>query len=235
MERNVCGNLTVIRRSGSNSRGDSLWECECSCGNKKIVKGYNLRIGKTKSCGCEKTGPKPDTHINKKYGRLLVLRFIKNSKCRDQILECLCDCGNKSEVFLKNLKNGKTSSCGCYNKEVRRNACGINSPCYNPLLTDEDRITGRFLEVYKKWSKEVKERDEFVCGVCKHSHSGNMVSHHLDGYHWFKEGRCDINNGVCLCKFCHKNFHDKYGRKFNTREQYIEFLENYEIENIRKC
>lgn len=32
--------------------GNSYWNCDCSCGETAIVKGYRLRNGHTKSCGC---------------------------------------------------------------------------------------------------------------------------------------------------------------------------------------
>lgn len=28
------------------------WKCKCSCGNEKIIRGLDLKNGKTKSCGC---------------------------------------------------------------------------------------------------------------------------------------------------------------------------------------
>ena len=44
--------LTVLRYVGNDKRGQSLWECLCDCGNKKIVTGAKLRWGEIKSCGC---------------------------------------------------------------------------------------------------------------------------------------------------------------------------------------
>lgn len=46
--------LTVIQKSGSNSNGSILWECECSCGNEchPLVSSTALKYGTTKSCGC---------------------------------------------------------------------------------------------------------------------------------------------------------------------------------------
>lgn len=44
--------LTVIKRQGSDSRGEAKWLCKCECGKETIVLGSNLRTGHTQSCGC---------------------------------------------------------------------------------------------------------------------------------------------------------------------------------------
>lgn len=46
------GRLTVISRSMNTSGGKATWECICACGNTKVVIGENMRMGRTKSCGC---------------------------------------------------------------------------------------------------------------------------------------------------------------------------------------
>ena len=46
------GRLTVIGRVANNAEGRAMWECQCECGSKKVVKGKNLINGATKSCGC---------------------------------------------------------------------------------------------------------------------------------------------------------------------------------------
>lgn len=48
----VFGRLTVVRRAGSTSKWDALWECRCSCGATTIIRGRSLRAGTSKSCGC---------------------------------------------------------------------------------------------------------------------------------------------------------------------------------------
>lgn len=50
----VFNRLTVLKYE------HGKWVCQCSCGNTKIVQGYDLRNGKVKSCGC----------YNKELGRL---------------------------------------------------------------------------------------------------------------------------------------------------------------------
>ena len=46
------GFLKVLKRVENNSRGDTMWLCQCECGNTKIVRRYSLVSGHTKSCGC---------------------------------------------------------------------------------------------------------------------------------------------------------------------------------------
>ena len=45
------GRLTVLRQDGSKN-GQSMWLCQCSCGNTCTYAGGSLRKGKVKSCGC---------------------------------------------------------------------------------------------------------------------------------------------------------------------------------------
>lgn len=46
--------LFVVKRIGSNARGNALWLCRCNCKNKKtiIVRSIDLRNSKVRSCGC---------------------------------------------------------------------------------------------------------------------------------------------------------------------------------------
>ena len=45
------GRLTVVCEAGRKHK-EVAWKCICDCGKTIIASGYNLRIGKTKSCGC---------------------------------------------------------------------------------------------------------------------------------------------------------------------------------------
>jgi hypothetical protein len=64
---NKYGRLTVLARDGINHVGKALWLCQCDCGNKKIVVGYDLRSGHTKSCGC--LNKEHFGNLNKKHGK----------------------------------------------------------------------------------------------------------------------------------------------------------------------
>ena len=54
--------------------------------------------------------------IGKRFGRLTVVDEIKQDR-KVVFCVCLCDCGNKKKIRLKNLKSGATKSCGCLMKE----------------------------------------------------------------------------------------------------------------------
>ena len=77
---------------------------------------------------------------------------------------------------------------------------------------------------YKLWRKAVFERDNSTCQKC--IISGNyLIAHHINNFADFPELRLAINNGITLCRKCHKVFHRKYGRGNNTKEQLEEFLD----------
>ena len=48
------GRLTATKVIDKNSKGESVWECICDCGNVTKATITNLKRGHTKSCGCYK-------------------------------------------------------------------------------------------------------------------------------------------------------------------------------------
>lgn len=112
------GYLTVIsiadKPNGLKSRG-SYWNCICKCGNHKIVKGYSLTSGHTKSCGCYKEGRyahgMSDTKL---YGVWCAMKHrCANAKDRSYYLYGgkgvkVCDnwINNFKNFFTWSIKNG---------------------------------------------------------------------------------------------------------------------------------
>lgn len=47
-----------------------------------------------------------------KFGRWTVLKYLG-----DQYYLCRCECGTEREVYAGNLRDGKTKSCGCINRD----------------------------------------------------------------------------------------------------------------------
>ena len=60
------GRLTVKKKTNiQNPYGEYYYECECSCGKKKLGLSYPLRKGKLQSCGCLPRGRKPEYDFEK--------------------------------------------------------------------------------------------------------------------------------------------------------------------------
>ena len=112
------GRLTVLDFYGTDKRRESIWRCQCECGNITNVLSSNLRKGYTKSCGClqkEKAGkntPIKDLS-NMLFGQLTVL-YPTSQRLNGQVVwHCKCTCGKEIDVRSYNLISGNTFSCGC--------------------------------------------------------------------------------------------------------------------------
>ena len=61
------------------------------------------------------------------------------------------------------------------------------------------------------WREEVIKRDGFQCRKCKAK--DKLEAYHIYNYKDNLLLRADINNGITLCRKCHREFHRKFGRK----------------------
>ena len=73
--------------------------------------------------------------INKKFGRLIVLEDVGNSKQGGSLWLCKCACGNKKVVLGSYLKEGNVKSCGCLHKEnITKNKLDLINQKFGKLL-----------------------------------------------------------------------------------------------------
>lgn len=175
----------------------------------------------------------------KKFTRLLVVERDMSSYPDSVKWFCKCDCGTVKSINRSKLLNNNTMSCGCLNKELsserqKENNTGLlgkqhpmygrkgeDNPNYgrrkeNPK-TPENRII-RMRSDYVIWRSNVYERDNYTCQSCC-KHGGNLNAHHIWSFSSNKELRFDVSNGITLCKDCHREFHDIFGRFNNTSDQ----------------
>lgn len=54
--------LLVIASAGKNHRRELQWLCRCDCGVEKVIWGWCLRNGNTRSCGCLATDRAREVH-----------------------------------------------------------------------------------------------------------------------------------------------------------------------------
>ena len=140
---NKYGLITVIKFLRSDKQRDSVYRCECDCGEIFECTSGSLKKGNAKSCGCDRTklnslyDEMAKSKIGEKYGRLTIINVgRKGTKNKEGTFLCSCECGNRSEVTIGNLRSGGTKSCGCYAKEVASVLCvgqdnlRYNTNCY---------------------------------------------------------------------------------------------------------
>lgn len=100
--------ITVIKQVSADR-----YLCKCKCGVTREIRGYNLRHPPSPSSyKC-----KHKVNLNDTFGKLTIIDRLPNGMCK-----CKCECGNEKLVFIGNLLNGSTTSCGCnkapkYSKE----------------------------------------------------------------------------------------------------------------------
>jgi hypothetical protein len=88
------GRLTVVSRAGT-AGGEVLWACKCECGGRKNVRGYCLRKGLTRSCGClqkEATALAKTTHGQRRSREYRIWSAMKD-RCTNENCHAFADYG----------------------------------------------------------------------------------------------------------------------------------------------
>lgn len=124
--------------------------------------------------------------------------------------------------------------CGhLINEETRKKISealkGEKSYNWKGGITPENQRIRNGIE-WRLWRESVFARDNWTCQKCGiRSGQGEKVyfhPHHIQNFSQYPELRTSIENGITLCKNCHWDFHKKYGKQNNTKEQLNEFLKN---------
>lgn len=73
---------------------------------------------------------------------------------------------------------------------------------------------------YKKWRQNVFIRDNFTCQNCG-ERGGRLEAHHKKEWAYYPNERYNIDNGITLCKRCHKKIH-KGGGDLSQKEECLQ-------------
>ena len=106
---------------------------------------------------------------------------------------------------IKRIKEKSISMSGKNNHNYRHGKCKDSKIHYNDLR-------------YKLWRESVYERDNYICQNC-FNRGGYIEAHHIKGWTHFPELRYELDNGLTLCKKCHKltdNYRGKGIKKYRN-------------------
>lgn len=101
-----------------------------------------------------------------RFGRLTVIEYAGTDKGGKARWRCRCDCGKETIVIGKNLRSGRTKSCGCLHsdKVTAMNVIhggsytrlygiwkSMRTRCCNPQSKDYKNYGGRGIDVCAEW------------------------------------------------------------------------------------
>lgn len=105
---------------------------------------------------------------------------------------CQCDCGKQVIVPSARLRQGKTKSCGCMQKQIiaekmtkhgmrdtrlYRIWCGMKARCTNPHVKDFRNYGGRGVSVCSEW---LEQFDQFADWALEHGYDDSLTIDRID-------------------------------------------------------
>lgn len=175
------GKLTALEYEGN-----SIWKCQCQCGEIRKVSGQALRGGKVISCGCNKR----KNLVGQRFGKLLVLERIGFIN-KYTYYKCKCDCGNIINAISSNLIRGTSNSCGCYARELTSKRSithnmsntrlyriweGMKQRCCNPNVRAYKYYGKNNIKVCDEWL----DFEEFMQWSLNNGYSDNLTIDRID-------------------------------------------------------
>lgn len=105
---------------------------------------------------------------------------------------------------------------------------------FDGFIETENKRKRKSLE-YISWRTNIFKKYNYMCVICNGKEE-SINAHHLENFSKNKNNY-NLDNGVCLCKKHHLDFHKKYGFHNNNEEQFIDYfgeklLEKYIARNL---
>lgn len=160
------GRQTVIADAGMTRSGRRV-RCRCECGKESVRYLSGLKSGTEASCRCSRSARRVEP--GERFGRWLVVRDDKDDEYESasfQRVWCRCDCGTERSVIAESLSRGRSTSCGCYHREVAglhskrhgQNNSGMyhvwwsmHRRCYDPKHKAFKQYGGKGVRVCERW------------------------------------------------------------------------------------
>lgn len=201
----------------------------CKSKNKREFR-HIIKKGHTLCRACFKMSRSQEELLGQVFGVLTVVGFaapfLEKTGYRQIVCLCRCECGELKTILARELKSGNRKSCGCFHRRK-----GKDNPIYKQEISDKERSSGylgRMSFEAREWKIKVKAAFGnrcFLCGSPK-----NVHIHHVESYKLHPELRYNVQNGVCLCKEHHTQYHVDFLGGYcvpATKESFTRYMEWY--------
>lgn len=185
-------------KSPSWKGGDVKKKC-ILCGKNVLIKRSQDRLGFGKFCS------------RKCFGIWRTKNFSGKNHPLWNKIEKHCEvCGDSRYVVPAIIKLNQRFFCSrkCLGIWNSINRSGENCSRWKGGVTHPHHLI-RTSNKYYKWRVQVFTRDHFTCQKCGDGRGGNLNAHHIKGFAEHPNLQLKINNGITLCKSCHKKEHQK--------------------------
>ncbi len=177
--------------------------------------------------------PRTIDMIGFETGRAVVVKYA-GSKDNRSMWECKCECGKNFTTSGKSLRNGFTSSCGCYRaarnaRQGKNNGThnetktrlygiwrGIKKRCYIQSDTSYKNYGAKGITMYKEWHESY---ESFRVWSLKNGYSDDLTIDRIDGKQGYYPDNCRWSDWVVQANNRSNNVRILFGGELLTKSE----------------
>lgn len=183
--------------------------CSRACQYKQI------HLDRTSLSSCQTCGI--EFRHKKSIKRVFCSNACRLKKQENPLVSFYCAyCGSEhfyAEFNFERERRYCSRECSDLDRSIKKR--GSNSHFWRGGLTSQNNLLRNSAKT-KTWRKEVFSRDDYTCQKCGDRNGrGKTVyleAHHIKRWSEYSDLRWNVDNGITLCKTCHRKT-DNFGRK----------------------